>query len=148
MQESRKKFKKCLDNRHQIQYNNYRCPGVAQFGSALEWGSRGREFDSRHSDQSHQLFSWWLFCCSIVVFMAFGDSAHIFFPFSFRLWSVTNFQTVLNKIMNNGRGMHSLPLFIKIYTAYNASAVLPFQNSFVFFAGKFCYFQPKNTHFI
>ena len=28
-----------------------RCPGVAQFGSALEWGSRGREFDSRHSDQ-------------------------------------------------------------------------------------------------
>ena len=28
-----------------------RYPGVAQFGSALEWGSRGREFDSRHSDQ-------------------------------------------------------------------------------------------------
>ena len=27
-------------------------PGVAQFGSALEWGSRGREFDSRHSDQN------------------------------------------------------------------------------------------------
>ena len=27
-------------------------PGVAQFGSALEWGSRGREFDSRHSDQT------------------------------------------------------------------------------------------------
>lgn len=26
-------------------------PGVAQFGSALEWGSRGREFDSRRSDQ-------------------------------------------------------------------------------------------------
>ena len=25
--------------------------GVAQFGSVLEWGSRGREFDSRHSDQ-------------------------------------------------------------------------------------------------
>ena len=36
-------------------YNNTRHsewhPGVAQFGSALEWGSRGREFDSRHSDQ-------------------------------------------------------------------------------------------------
>ncbi len=31
--------------------NRYgKCPGVAQFGSALEWGSRGREFDSRHSD--------------------------------------------------------------------------------------------------
>ena len=27
------------------------CPGVAQFGSALEWGSRGRGFDSRRSDQ-------------------------------------------------------------------------------------------------
>ena len=25
--------------------------GVAQFGSALEWGSRGRKFDSCHSDQ-------------------------------------------------------------------------------------------------
>ena len=25
-------------------------PGVAQIGSALEWGSRGRRFDSCHSD--------------------------------------------------------------------------------------------------
>ena len=25
-------------------------PGVAQFGSALEWGSRGRVFKSPHSD--------------------------------------------------------------------------------------------------
>ncbi len=25
--------------------------GVAQFGSVLEWGSRGREFKSPHSDQ-------------------------------------------------------------------------------------------------
>ena len=24
---------------------------MAQFGSALDWGSRGREFKSRHSDQ-------------------------------------------------------------------------------------------------
>ena len=32
--------------------NRRQCPGVAQFGSALEWGSRGREFDSRHSDQN------------------------------------------------------------------------------------------------
>ncbi len=29
-----------------------RHPGVAQFGSALEWGSRGRGFDSRRSDQN------------------------------------------------------------------------------------------------
>ena len=27
---------------------------VAQFGSALDWGSRGREFKSRHSDHSRQ----------------------------------------------------------------------------------------------
>ena len=26
-------------------------PGVAQFGSVLDWGSRGRGFKSRHSDQ-------------------------------------------------------------------------------------------------
>ena len=26
--------------------------GVAQFGSVLEWGSRGREFESLHSDQN------------------------------------------------------------------------------------------------
>ena len=25
-------------------------PGVAQLGSALDWGSRGRGFKSRHSD--------------------------------------------------------------------------------------------------
>ena len=28
-----------------------RQPGVAKFGIALEWGSRGPEFESRHSDQ-------------------------------------------------------------------------------------------------
>ena len=27
-------------------------PGVAKFGIALEWGSRGRWFESSHSDQS------------------------------------------------------------------------------------------------
>ena len=27
--------------------------GVAQFGSVLEWGSRGREFESPHSDQKN-----------------------------------------------------------------------------------------------
>lgn len=26
--------------------------GVAQFGSVLEWGSRGRKFESSHSDQN------------------------------------------------------------------------------------------------
>ena len=29
-------------------------PGVAKFGIALEWGSRGLEFESRHSDQKQK----------------------------------------------------------------------------------------------
>ena len=29
-----------------------RNPGVAKFGIALEWGSRGRWFESSHSDQN------------------------------------------------------------------------------------------------
>ena len=29
-------------------------PGVAKFGIALEWGSRGRWFESSHSDQNDQ----------------------------------------------------------------------------------------------
>lgn len=32
-----------------------RDPGVAKFGIALEWGSRGLEFESRHSDQKQRL---------------------------------------------------------------------------------------------
>ena len=31
--------------------NKTKYPGVAKFGIALEWGSRGLEFESRHSDQ-------------------------------------------------------------------------------------------------
>ena len=31
-------------------------PGVAKFGIALEWGSRGLEFESRHSDQKSSVF--------------------------------------------------------------------------------------------
>ena len=33
-------------------YHKQRRLGVAQFGSVLEWGSRGREFESRHSDHA------------------------------------------------------------------------------------------------
>ena len=29
-------------------------PGVAKFGIALEWGSRGRWFESSHSDQTQE----------------------------------------------------------------------------------------------
>ncbi len=32
----------------------YKYLGVAQFGSALEWGSRGREFKSPHSDHDEK----------------------------------------------------------------------------------------------
>ena len=32
-------------------------PGVAKFGIALEWGSRGRWFESSHSDQTIRLES-------------------------------------------------------------------------------------------
>ena len=32
-------------------------PGVAKFGIALEWGSRGLEFESRHSDQKAETVS-------------------------------------------------------------------------------------------
>ena len=33
-------------------------PGVAKFGIALEWGSRGLEFESRHSDQGWNSRLW------------------------------------------------------------------------------------------
>ena len=38
---------------------NKKDPGVAKFGIALEWGSRGPEFESQHSDQkeTHDLWS-------------------------------------------------------------------------------------------
>ena len=32
--------------------------GVAQFGSVLEWGSRGREFKSPHSDHKNTVSFW------------------------------------------------------------------------------------------
>ncbi len=43
-------------------------PGVAQFGRVLEWGSRGHEFESRHSDQNdHRHISMVVF--ALPVFM-------------------------------------------------------------------------------
>ena len=38
--------------------------GVAQFGSVLEWGSRGRKFESSHPDQtkSLNLYGLGIFC--------------------------------------------------------------------------------------
>ena len=40
-------------------------PGVAKFGIALEWGSRGLEFESRHSDQNQNSLLFWFFLCLI-----------------------------------------------------------------------------------
>ena len=37
-------------------------PGVAKFGIALEWGSRGRWFESSHSDQTQESVAPAFFC--------------------------------------------------------------------------------------
>ena len=54
----RKNFKKPLAFPEKVWYSNQAdlsdlvgYPGVAKFGIALEWGSRGLEFESQHSDQ-------------------------------------------------------------------------------------------------
>ena len=44
-------FKKALDKCPKTVYNIYCYLGVAQIGSALPWGGRGRRFKSCHSDQ-------------------------------------------------------------------------------------------------
>lgn len=43
-------FKKALDKYPKTVYNIYCYLGVAQIGSALPWGGRGRRFKSCHSD--------------------------------------------------------------------------------------------------
>ena len=40
---------------HMLVFRDRIFPGVAKFGIALEWGSRGLEFESRHSDQIRQV---------------------------------------------------------------------------------------------
>ena len=53
-------MKKCVNILFVVfNYTNLIClfPGVAQFGRALEWGSRGRWFDSSHSDQPKSCLS-------------------------------------------------------------------------------------------
>ncbi len=41
----------CILQLFVILYSGSKNLGVAQFGSALPWGGRGRGFNSRHSDQ-------------------------------------------------------------------------------------------------
>ena len=61
--------------------------GVAQFGSALEWGSRGRKFKSSHSDhyqKSNVEKSALLFCLRSAqeVFLSAGRNAVSSFAFA------------------------------------------------------------------
>lgn len=49
-------FKKALDKYPKTVYNVYCYLGVAQIGSALPWGGRGRRFKSCHSDHKRNLF--------------------------------------------------------------------------------------------
>ena len=51
----RKFLKKALDKCPKTVYNVYCYLGVAQIGSALPWGGRGRRFKSCHSDQLNRL---------------------------------------------------------------------------------------------
>ena len=46
--------------------------GVAQFGSALEWGSRGRKFKSSHSDQRFSKNTGRRTLCFLLLF-CFGE---------------------------------------------------------------------------
>ena len=51
----------------QLRWSSKKDPGVAKFGIALEWGSRGLEFESQHSDQSEYRFGTPIFLCSKIV---------------------------------------------------------------------------------
>ena len=46
-------------------------PGVAKFGIALEWGSRGRWFESSHSDHRSVLRDTPIFYCQFVNFSCY-----------------------------------------------------------------------------
>ena len=46
-------------------YNVSCVRGVAQFGSALPWGGRGREFESRRSDQFFRNYTTKINLCGV-----------------------------------------------------------------------------------
>ena len=66
-----------------------RQPGVAKFGIALEWGSRGPEFESRHSDQS--AIHWDSMDCGFFFFISLSfvrkRPRHVAGPFPFMIRS-------------------------------------------------------------
>ena len=71
----RKNFKKPLAFPEKVWYSNQAdlsdsvgYPGVAKFGIAREWGSRGLEFESQHSDQVmiiRTTLSKWVMCSDL-----------------------------------------------------------------------------------
>ena len=48
------------------------CRGVAQPGSALAWGARGREFESRRPDQENQALRP-IFGLAFLLFVGWGN---------------------------------------------------------------------------
>ena len=70
-------------------------PGVAQFGSALEWGSRGRWFDSSHSDHPKTLKSVGFIPLLRVSFFCESKLFHYFFIVSDRFFTIFHFSSRL-----------------------------------------------------
>ena len=50
------KNRACISNKGMVRYLGCEASGCGAVGSALDWGSRGREFKSRHSDQKTPRF--------------------------------------------------------------------------------------------
>lgn len=84
--------------------------GVAQFGSVLEWGSRGREFKSPHSDQK------WLEALLYAIFYFYQSNK---FNLSYIIY------TKGKQIMKGYINMNNCPdLFFLSAIAYNLSQCL------------------------
>ena len=77
----------------QVRWSSKKDPGVAKFGIALEWGSRGLEFESQHSDQKVPK-SFWLrnFFCYLLY--AIIEKNHPFYD-----WKRLQFRLSIEIIM-------------------------------------------------
>ena len=85
-------------------------PGVAKFGIALEWGSRGPEFESQHSDQImiiRTTLSKWVVCSDLSFLLKmFFDSSRVaqfsaaldLFPKFCYIFYITEFEFLSIKI--------------------------------------------------
>ena len=59
-------------------------PGVAKFGIALEWGSRGRWFESSHSDHKKSSYSFGM-RGFLLICRTFADTAQVVLSLQARL---------------------------------------------------------------